>query len=117
MIDTSSIIFAMQNRKDIFSITRTVFPGCEICVSQGVISELRRISFGKTKKGRNAATGLLALHHNNISIERDKQLPDEWMANASSNGHIFVTNDTKLWHILKSQGKRAAKLSIDGRIV
>ncbi len=117
LVDTSSIIFAMHNRKDIFSITKAVFPDRTVCVSEGVVSELKRISTIRSKKGREAAAGLRSVFHNNIPVEDDEQRPDDWMVEINSARCIFLTNDTKLWHRLKAAGKQAMKISVDGRIV
>ncbi len=117
VVDTSSIIFGMQNRKNIFGILESELSGSRIYISKGVVKELKEISAEHTKRGRAALASLAVLREGRVGIKGDTKMPDEWMHSLPVENITFVTNDTDLWRRLKRQGKRVLKLSISGKLL
>ncbi|MCL5008014.1 MAG: hypothetical protein M1562_02075, partial [Candidatus Marsarchaeota archaeon] len=113
-IDTSSILFAIENRKDIFEIIDAEFDRSYIrTVSNGVIGELRRIGGNRSERGGMARAAIQMISDRSIHIDRDSKRPDVWMLkiSGSASGDIFITNDTALLRSIRAKGARVFRVS------
>ncbi len=116
LIDTSSIIFSVQNKNDIFESINLRFPLYVQMVSEAVVSELKKISSGNSSKSRAAKVGLRMIKIKKIKVDTKVGYADLWMLeNAKKDDrNIFVTNDIALFRALKSLHKRSFKISKQG---
>ena len=120
IIDTSSILFSFEYRKDVFGIVEAEFPHATMSISRGVLRELAAAALNKGRKGAAARTALLAVKSKKLKVYNNNGHVDAWivgMARASGGKVAIVTNDTLLVKRLHSfQGLRISKLSNDGRL-
>ena len=104
IIDTSSILFGLANRKSAIDAVRSEL-GERVLVSKGIISELSSISTRKGTRGAEAKAALWELSLKKIKIEANSKYPDLWIKQSVANPEIaaVVTNDTKLASAIKSK--------------
>ena len=118
--DTSSIIFAFEFRKDIFSAVESEFPNPEIAISRGILRELATLSENKGRKGAAARAALLAVKSKKLKVYNNNGHVDAWivgMARSSGGKVAIVTNDTLLVkRLLGFKGLIVRKFSKEGRL-
>lgn len=117
-MDTSSILFALAHRRDVFSLIEERFPGCGAAVSRGVVGELRAMTANRGARGARARLALLMLKSKKVEIHNTGIDPDRWIVRqaARSRGCIVVTNDTALAREAGALGARCFKVSVSGAV-
>jgi len=112
-LDTSSIVFALQNGIDIFLAFGEQLDAIPI-ISNGVIRELRNLSLRRTKQGNAArlAAQLIELHR--VAIASDKRSFDEWVLAPSMGFEQVCTNDLALKKGLRIKGIKVISVSKKG---
>ena len=118
IIDTSSILFGIRYKKDVFKIAGEKYPIRKQLISIGVMSELEKIASYKGMKANEARIALKILRHKNLKVDNKTEYVDFWILDAASKnaGSLVITNDTKLFKNLKSKGIEAKKLSKSGEL-
>ena len=117
ILDTSSILFAMSQKKDIFEAISEEYPGREIVLSTGIFSELRKLASTKKKNARDASAALVLLKHKRFATEDDDSYVDDWILRESGRtGTVVCTNDTALRGKLRGKGVKTISMSIGGRL-
>ncbi len=120
LIDTSSIVYGFEYRKNVFDTVSETFPGAGVYVSKGIIKELDKLSANKGAKGAAARLSRLALADNaskRLRIESSTKSGDSWIiGSAKKSDTIVITNDTALAKRLKSLNVKVFKLAKDGRL-
>ena len=115
IVDTSAIIFAIENRKDIFASIEEYMPGSQILISNGIMEELEMISASRNenRKAAKAALALLAKH--NIKALKDHTYVDDWIVRESRMRKCAVcTNDAELRKKLKAEKIKVVSVSWNG---
>ena len=115
IIDTSAILFAMENRKDIFASVEEAMPEAQILISNGIVEELEMISASgnENKKAAKAALALLAKH--SIKALKNHDYVDDWIVRESKLRNCTVcTNDMELKKRLKAEKIRVLSVSWNG---
>ncbi len=115
IVDTSAIVFAAQNGKDIFSSIEEGMPGCEIVVSTGIVEELERIAGSRSdnRKAAKLALGLITRHK--IKMLKGGTDVDKWITDESSKRRWSVcTNDIGLKKELKKRKVEVLSASGNG---
>ncbi len=113
IVDTSSILFALSNKVDIFMAIKEQ-SSQEAVLSQGVIKELTGIAASSKSKSKYARVALELIKKYGIKIEKDSGYVDKWIL-SYANKHINVcTNDTKLKKALRGRGIIVYSVSRDG---
>ena len=115
LVDTSSILYGLENSKDVFEIAKSRFPGCNILVSKGVVAELSGLSSSASKTAQLAKTALQIIKLKKVRVDNITGSADNWIFNkAIAEPSIAITNDTALYKRLKSRKLSAFKLSKKG---
>lgn len=114
IVDTSSIIFALSNRKNVFEALKS--RGYTPCISRGITRELRGMSLGRGRNASLARIALLEVKAKGINIYPANYYPDKWILSAASrhSGSMVVTNDTALARKLVGLGIGVLKVSKEG---
>ncbi len=116
IIDTSSIIFGFEYKKNVFDSVKEAFPSYKVLISEGIIRELTGIASGKGRKGGSAKIALEAIGHAAMETDPSGESVDAWII-AKAKGapeSIVVTNDTELYKKLKSTNIKCLKLTKSG---
>ncbi len=118
IMDTSSILFALRHRKDIFAAVGKEFPSLQVVVSRGIVAELKGIGLNRGKKGAAARLALAMLKVKNVSVYNSGMDPDRWILREASHRYsrIIITNDTLLAQKVSLLGARCFKVSVSGRL-
>ena len=117
IIDTSSILYGISFRKDIFAIAAMRFPGSTMIISKGVLRELSGISKGNGRRGADAMAALALIRVKNVKVDTDSGTADSWaLRSARHNNFIVITNDTALLRRIKQINPNVFKLSKSGAI-
>ncbi len=118
MVDTSSILFALRYRKDVFERLNEQFPEYRPTISRGVIGELKGISANRGKRGATARLALMMLKSKKVEIHNIGTSADAWIQRRASRsrGVMVVTNDTELARKASALGARCFKVSRSGAI-
>ena len=118
IIDTSSILFGMSNRKDVFDIARAHLPGYQMLISKGVIRELRGISQNMGRRGAGAKAALEAIKYKKVHVDNNTTDVDDWILSKAIGypGSVVITNDTGLSKRLRSNSVEMRKLTKDGSL-
>lgn len=116
--DTSSIIFAVSNKRDIFAALRERYPGYTITLSEGIVGELRKLSSGRSKYAKYAAVAISLLsRYENIKVAKNSTYVDKWIIReASKLGAVVCSNDIKLKRALKAAGVSTISVTRDGSL-
>ncbi len=117
VLDTSSILFGFSNSVNVFSKAQEHFPGCTIVLSNGVISELEKLSKGNSKVSGYARIALLEIdaYKQKIEIEKSRMYVDKWIeAKSRHAGYIICTNDTALRKRIRKGAAKVFALSRSG---
>ncbi len=112
IIDTSSILFAASNRKDIFEAVRENFPGFTMVISEGIVRELSNHSNAGGKTAGSAGLALMIIDKTaGMQIEKSTGYVDDWIVREWKKRRCIVcTNDIKLKKRLREIG--ASVLSV-----
>lgn len=117
ILDTSSILFAISQRKDVFEALLEEYPGCEIILSKGIVMELQKLASTKKRNARDARTALLMLKHKNFTTRKSEAHVDKWiLEEAMETGAAVCTNDTKLREKLRAVGVNVVSIGLGGRL-
>ena len=116
IVDTSSILFGFEYKKDVFQIIDDKFYGSVIAISKGVISELAGISHKNGKSGAIARFALLVLKSKKLKVYNINTNVDNWILRSSRKSDIVVTNDTELSMHLRVKGIHVLKLTKNGTL-
>ncbi len=116
IVDTSSILFGLSNRKDVFGAVADDAARLPL-ISEGVVRELRLI---ERRKGRNsgyAAAALSLIGAARVEIAKDSSPVDEWIeSEARKRGCQVCTNDSALKRKLKRAGITAFRMTRSGSL-
>lgn len=115
IVDTSSIIFAASVGVDPFE-KLLENESAQLVVSQGIVSELRRISQKKTKEGRASRLALQMMEKRPIEVVSDKGNADRWILSYAKKGDEVCTNDIALKERLRIKGIKVITISKDGSV-
>lgn len=113
IVDTSSILFGLSNRIDIFSRAKEQL-NLNPVISAGIIRELDLISKSKKSEHKYAKIALAMIEKHNITIEDESSYVDKWILKNAKRFGSVCTNDMKLKKELKSRGIETYTLSRDG---
>ena len=115
IVDTSAIIFAAENRVDIFKAIEEQMPGAEIILSNGIMEEIEMLTAagGERKKHAKVALGLVEKHK--IKMLKDHSYVDGWIVKESAERKCVVcTNDIALKEELKKAKIKVLSVSGSG---
>lgn len=114
VLDTSSILFAMSRKVDIFGAVEEQL-GAAVVISSGVLRELKGIASRRTKEGKAARLALKMLEGHKVEVVDNNGAVDRWVLGAGSAQGVYVcTNDINLKLALRRKGKRALSVSENG---
>lgn len=113
IVDTSSILFALSNRMDIFDAIRKEL-NMDPMVSKGIINELCKAAGGSRANGRYAKVALQLIDRYGIKVDPDSEYVDDWMLSKAREAVNFCTNDTKLRKALREKGAKVYVISRSG---
>ncbi|MGC8537596.1 MAG: DUF188 domain-containing protein [Candidatus Micrarchaeia archaeon] len=117
IVDTSSILYGFEYRKDVFDAIENRLGRYEAVISRGVLRELDKMGTNKGRKGAAARAALNALKAKNIKVDSTITYVDRWISkNAQADGAAVVTNDSGLAARLLAEGVRVFKMSKSGKI-
>ena len=115
IVDTSSILFGLENKVDIFKEADSKL-GLSPIISKGVVMELTKISSSKRQDRKYAIMALKLIAEQKVKIESDTAYVDEWIIRAATKYGNVCTNDTKLRKALKSKGVSIYSVSMGGSL-
>jgi rRNA-processing protein FCF1 len=117
ILDTSSILFATSNKRDIFESVKEYNPEHAPLISRGIMSELKRIGDSEKGKAKFAAAALYLIKEHQPDIVNNNDDVDGWiLAEAEKRKCDVCTNDIALKKALKSMGIQVFSISRDGRL-
>jgi rRNA-processing protein FCF1 len=111
VLDTSSILFAYENKIDPFELLKE--SGYKPIISKGILDELKRIADSKSKKSGYAKIALKEIKEKDIEIDESKEYPDLWIL---KKGIKACTNDKELKNKLKKKGIPVISIAIGGKL-
>ena len=116
IIDTSSILFGIRFKKDVFDAAQLTIPKCVIVASKGIMDELDGIKENGGRRGGEARIALSLLKRHKVYIDKSREYPDSWIRKTAAKykNSIVITNDTALLKKIGSAGGRAMRLSMGG---
>jgi rRNA-processing protein FCF1 len=116
IIDTSSIVFGLSNKRNVFESANEQLPNHRIIVSNGIIKELKKIGKGRGKYAKFANVGISLINrYDNIEVSKDSSYADSWITKKATELNCAVcTNDTKLKRSLKAKGITVYSISRSG---
>ncbi len=113
ILDTSSILFALSNKVDIFIAAREEL-SLDPVISLGVVRELRRISKSAKVSSKAANVALELIKKREEAVVPDNQYVDDWILSAAGKYEGVCTNDTKLRRALRANGVKVYAVSRSG---
>ncbi len=117
IVDTSSIIFGLSNKVDVFSAIKAKDPSLEPLISMGIMNELNRIRDSWGKFSKFAAAGIYLISRHEPDIANTKEGVDDWIVSeASKLGCSVCTNDMALKRRLKAKGIEVFSISRSGAV-
>ena len=117
IVDTSSIMFGVEKRADVFQRLREKYRGCTIVLPNGVLAELRKVARSRRVNRKYAAVALKIIDKHNPEIVPSGPYVDRWLLRkAPPMKCIVCTNDTQLKRRLKLKGVRTVGLAMGGVI-
>lgn len=114
IIDTSSILFSLKYKKNVFEVIKTKYiSNYKIIISNGIINELARLSKSRSKLSLIAKMALLLIskirqNERKVFIYRRSNINvDTWILNISNNlkNIDVITNDTELAKKINKKNK------------
>ena len=115
IVDTSSILFGLSKRIDVFEKIEEQLDLSPI-VSEGVVRELRMISEGKKAQGMQAKAAMLMIENHDVEVRKGDEYVDKWIIRNAKEFGSVCTNDSALKRKLKAMGVQTYSLSMDGRL-
>jgi rRNA-processing protein FCF1 len=116
IVDTSSILFGLSKKIDVFEAVTDQMPDYEPIISTGIIAELEKLASTKRKNSRDAKIALMLIKAAEPEIIKDKTPVDKWIIDeAADTGAYVCTNDSRLRGQLKNRHINVLTLSISGR--
>ncbi len=115
LLDTSSMLFALEHGVDIVTSIRDEFPGFVITVPYAAVAEMRKIAKTHTKNAGNARVMLLLITERKLNIDGKGTYADEWILK-NAFGKVVCTNDIKLKRKLNGLKIRVVSVAVSGRI-
>ncbi|MGA3020939.1 MAG: PIN domain-containing protein [Candidatus Micrarchaeales archaeon] len=117
IVDTSSILFGVAKRIDVFEKIKEEFPRYKIVMPSGVMDELKGIGKGRRKESINARYALKMLKDKDVEIVQSGYEVDGWIVkNAAAMGCEVCTNDAELRKRLRAEGVRIVSLGLGGSL-
>ena len=117
IVDTSSIIFGLSNKKDVFEAVRNHQRAYSPIISEGIIRELKLIRERHEKYSKFAGAALLLISMAHVEITKDSSSVDEWIKKeAVGKGYAVCTNDTALKRSLKTAKIRVFSMTRSGTL-
>jgi rRNA-processing protein FCF1 len=114
LVDTSSIVFALSNNKDIFAVIEEKLEA-KVVISQGIVRELQRLGSKRNKEGRAAKLAMEIMRLHDIEVLPDIEKVDDFIVKTGAAGKMAVcTNDLGLKKRLLGVGVRALSVSQKG---
>ena len=117
IVDTSSIIFGLSKKHDVFSALEERFPGHSLLISQGILNEIKGIASGNGRYAKYAKTALEIINRNKkVEVSRSMAYPDSWILESSSKAEAVCTNDIALKRELRNNGATVLSVAINGKL-
>ena len=117
IVDTSSIIFGLSKKYDVFSALEERFPGYPLLISQGIMNEINGIAGGNGRYAKYAKAALEIINRNKrIEISRSMVYPDSWILANFSKAEAVCTNDIALKRELRKKGAAVLSMAINGKL-
>lgn len=117
VIDTSSIIFGLSKKIDVFERVRDEFPGYEIIMPSGVIGELKKIGKERKNESASARYALGVIDKHTLRFVPSYSFVDEWLLEkAEGMGCVVCTNDRELRKRLAAKGVTVVSVSVGGAL-
>ncbi len=117
IIDTSSILFALSNRKDLFAIVQESLPSYTIVISEGVLGELKKLAKSKKGSAGGARLALSIIESLEIQVVKDSSYVDSWVVSEWEKRNCAVcTNDSELKKRLTGKGAMVVTVTKDGKL-
>ena len=118
ILDTSSMLFAMESRKSAIDTVELAHPGKRILISKGLIRELSGIGSGHGARAARARACLEILKLKNVEVDNNSGNVDKWILARACQKDVYcvVTNDTALFNKLRYKHIAVFKLSRSGML-
>ena len=117
IIDTSSILFALSNNKDVFEAVKLKDPSYEPLISLGILNELNGIGGSEKGKGKFANAALYMIKEHQPDIANSNATVDDWIVEEAEKRKCDVcTNDMELKKRLKEKGITVFTVSRSGEL-
>lgn len=113
IVDTSSILFGLSNRIDVFKKVGEQF-GLSPVISKGVFNELTALSKSRKSTSKYAKVALSLIDRYQIKMDENDIYVDKWILSAAKAYGKVCTNDTKLKTALRARGITVYSISRDG---
>ncbi len=113
ILDTSSILFGLSNRVDVFKGIRAKLDMAPV-ISKGVVKELTLISRSRKSSSKHAKVALAMINSYGIDIVDNEEYVDKWILRSARRFSGVCTNDIKLKRELRSRGIATYSVSRDG---
>ena len=113
IVDTSSILFALSNKVDIFNAIKEDL-GLDPVISRGVVKELQKFSESSKGSSRYAKVALQLIDKYGIKTDPDSDYVDNWILSKAKDMDNVCTNDTKLRNALRGKGVKVYVISRSG---
>ena len=114
IIDTSSILFALSKKIDIFESARIELAMVPL-VSKGIVNELSRMSKGSGRKAKDAKVAIAMVKSHKVAINPNSTYVDDWILSQAGTGTAVCTNDTDLRNNLRLKGAVVYTISEGGK--
>jgi rRNA-processing protein FCF1 len=115
ILDTSSIVFAVSNKKEILTSANDAFIGYSILISRGILRELHELAKGRGKYSGSANAALKILEKASIEISPEVGYVDDWIvAEWEKRKCVICTNDVDLKKRLRSEGATVVSVTRAG---
>ncbi len=113
IVDTSSILLALQNNVDIFREVQARL-GLDPVISTGVVRELKSKAGSSGRARAPARTALELIKRYKVKTEADNGYVDKWILDNALRFSCVCTNDSKLRAALRAKGADALTISRSG---
>ena len=113
IIDTSSILFAVANKADIFEAAYGHL-GLIPVISTGIVTELRNISAGPGPRKKQAIVAIKIIEKHSVKTYQNDKYVDSWILEASKHIKSVCTNDVKLRRLLLENEIKVYTMSKSG---
>lgn len=115
IVDTSSVIFGLSNKVNVFESIKEHMPEYRIIISKGITKELKKIAQGGTKNRKFGKIALILLKQYNLEAVSDYSYPDNFILREAVFRKCAVcTNDVVLKRKLRSEGIKTLSIGRNG---